>query len=114
MNIEVAGEWWHYVIAACLIGMIVFWFVLVTRLFRHLEKHHPAKYDSMGRPSLFLRNNIATNWSTLKFLVAREHRTLNDSRLSRLADFMLLYLCTYLLCFFSVIAWANWLQRHAS
>jgi hypothetical protein len=50
--------------------------VLIELLFSRLERAHPAKYEAMGRPSLFLRNNIAGAAATLKFLIAREHRTL--------------------------------------
>jgi hypothetical protein len=85
-----------------LIGMVIVWFVLIKILFNRLESLHPLKYEAMGRPSLFLRNNIATGWATLKFIVAREHKTLNDSSLSKLSDFMLVFFAIYLLLFFGL------------
>lgn len=79
--------------------MVAVWFVLIKLLFNRLEALHPQKYEAMGRPSLFLRNNIATGWMTMKFLFAREHKTLNDSYLSRLSDTMLVFFAIYLLVF---------------
>ena len=86
-----------------LFAMVVAWFVLIKLLFNRLERVHPQKYEAMGRPSLFLRNNIATGLTTLKFLVAREHRTLKDSYLSKLSDSMLVFFAIYLLLFFGLI-----------
>ena len=87
-------------LVAFLFGMIIVWFVLIKILFNRLERAHPEKYEAMGRPSLFLRNNIATGLATLKFIVAREHRSLNDGYLSKLSDSMLVYFAIYLLLFF--------------
>jgi len=86
--------------SALLFGMIIVWFLLIKLLFNWLEQAHPKKYEAMGRPSLFLRNNIASSWATLRFIVAREHRPLNDGYLSKLSDFMLIYLAIYLLLLF--------------
>lgn len=82
-----------------LFGMVVVWFVLIKLLFNRLDRAHPGKYEAMGRPSLFLRNHIAGSWATLRFLVTREHKQLNDGYLSKLSDAMLVYLAVYLLLF---------------
>ena len=87
---------------AVLFGMVIVWFVLIKLLFNRLEVAHPQMYDAMGRPSLFLRNNIATGWATMKFLFAREHRSLNDSYLSKLSDAMLVFFAIYLFLFFGL------------
>ena len=87
------------VIFAMLFGMVIVWFVLIKLLFNRLERHHLKKYEAMGRPSLFLRNSIEGGWATLKFLVTREHRSLNDSYLSKLSDAMLVFFAIYLLLF---------------
>lgn len=58
------------VVMPILFGMALAWFVLIKLLFSRLERAHPAKYEAMGRPSLFLRNNIAGAATTLKFLGA--------------------------------------------
>ena len=88
-----------------LFAMVIVWFVLIKLLFNRLERTHAQKYEAMGRPSLFLRNNIATGWATLRFLVAREHRSLNDSYLSKLSDGMLIFFIVYLMLFFGISAW---------
>lgn len=87
--------------------MVIVWFVLLKVLFSRLERKHPEKYEAMGKPSLFLRNNIATGWATMRFLFAREHRALNDSYLSKLSDSMLAYLSAYLLLFFGLMIWVS-------
>ena len=95
-------------------GMVIVWFVLLKALFNRLEQRHPQKYEAMGKPSLFLRNNIATGWATMKFLFAREHRSLNDSSLSKLSDSMLAYLSAYLLLFIGLMVWTSGQQGIAA
>lgn len=94
-----------FAILAC---MVLVWFVLVKILFSRLESSHPAKYEAMGSPSLFLRNSPAGTFALLKFLVAREHKILNDGSLSKLSDamlaFLLIYLVLFLALFFSIIS----------
>jgi hypothetical protein len=85
-----------------LFGMVIVWFVLIKLLFSRLERSHPQKYEAMGRPSLFLRNSIAGGWATFKFLAGREHKSLNDSYLSKLSDAMLVFFAIYLLLFFGL------------
>ena len=92
-------------IAPVLFAMVGVWFILIKILFNRLEQTHPEKYEAMGRPSLFLRNNIATGWATLKFLVAREHRSLNDNFLSKLSDSMLAFFAVYLALFVGLSVW---------
>ncbi|QNN47485.1 hypothetical protein H9L17_04930 [Thermomonas brevis] len=89
-------------LAPIFFGIVIVWFILIKLLFNRLELYHPQKYEAMGRPSLFLRNTIAGGWATLKFLVAREHKSLNDSYLSKLSDFMLVFFAAYLLLFFGL------------
>ena len=82
--------------------MVAVWFVLISKLYRILERDHPSKYAEMGRPSLFLRNSISSNISTMKFLFAREHKLLNNAPLSRLSDAMLAFFLIYLVLFFGL------------
>ena len=85
-----------------LFGMVIVWFVLIKLLFTRLESEHPKKYEAMGRPSLVLRNHISGSFATLKFLVSREHKALNDGYLSKLSDAMLVLFAIYLLLFFGL------------
>lgn len=95
-----------FAILAC---MVLVWFVLVKILFNRLELSHPEKYEAMGRPSLFLYNSPAGAFAILKFLVAREHKTLSDGYLSKLSDamlvFLLLYLVLFFALFFNIVSW---------
>ena len=102
------------IFAPLLFGMVVVWFVLIRLLFKRLEQAHPSKYESMGRPSLFLRNNIATGWATLKFLLTREHRSLKDGYLSKLADAMLVFFFLYSLIFFGLFTLIVRQSAHAA
>jgi hypothetical protein len=80
-------------------GLAILWLVLVKLLFTRLEKHHPQKYETMGRPSLFLRNNLSGCLAMLGFILSREHKTLGDNFLSKLSDVMLLIFVVYILLF---------------
>ena len=95
-------------IFAILAFMVLVWFVLVKMLFNRLESSHLEKYEAMGSPSLFLRNSPAGTIALLKFLVAREHKILNDSSLSKLSDamlgFFLIYLVLFLAFSFSIVS----------
>ena len=93
------------VLFIALASMVLAWFVLIKQLYNRLERTHPEKYEAMGRPSLFLRNNIATNWALLKFLVGREHRVLGDYGLSKLSDAMLVFAAIYLVLLFGMVFW---------
>jgi hypothetical protein len=84
-------------------GSVVFWFFLCSRLFKILKNRHPEQYQRMGSPSLVLNNTISNNFLFLKFLVGRGWRPLNDTTLSRLGGFMLVFLCAYLMLFAGVI-----------
>lgn len=85
--------------AVLLVGMVVVWFVLINRLCNRLESAHPEKYQAMGRPGLFLRQSLESDWHLFKFLFAREHRKLGDDYLSKLSDVMLAWFITHLLIF---------------
>ncbi len=88
-------------VSVILVGMVAAWFILMKMLFNRLERLHPVKYEKMGRPTLFLRNNISSSWASLKFLLVREHRHLNDNYLSKLSDSMLVFFVVYLFLLFS-------------
>jgi hypothetical protein len=79
-----------------LMGMVLVWFMLVRRLFKHLETCHPEKYEAMGSPSTFGKN---ASWPLLKFLFGREYRTLDDPYLTKLSKSMLSYFFVYLVYF---------------
>jgi len=65
------------------------WCVLDKFLYDHLERFHPNTFEEMGRPSLFPKNNLAVQYTTIRFFITRKHKALNDSYLSKLGDAML-------------------------
>ena len=88
---------------AILCGLVLVWLVLVKVLFRRLQRGHPAKYKAMGEPSLLWNNSAKTGWAMLRFLFRREHKELGDPVLSRLSDFMLVFVCAYVALFVAII-----------
>ena len=101
-------------IFAILFIMVLFWFALVKVLFKRLESSHPKKYEAMGRPSLFLRNSPANLFAMLKFLMAREHKNLSDSYLSKLSDAMLVFFFIYIVLFIALFfSIASQVANHA-
>jgi len=79
-------------------------FALSNLILTRLEYSHPQKYKAMGlgKPSFFSLN--AKHLSILGFVIAREHKKLNDSHLSKLSDTMLATLIIYLLLLFLFIS----------
>lgn len=91
-----------------LLGMVVVWFVLLKLLFNRLERNHAHKYESMGRPGVFLRNNIASGFATFRFLFLREHRKLDDRNLSLFADGMLAYFLVVIAIVLGLLVFFPW------
>lgn len=67
----------------------------MTSFFKRLETDHPEQYESLGRPSIFARNNISNSIATLKFLLLRRYRALNDPELTSFANGMVVYFAVY-------------------
>lgn len=72
------------------------WFGRVRRLFSSLEQRHQAKYIDMGRPSLFMRNNIETNIALVRFLFRKEYLALGDSAIAAQGASMRIHLIGHL------------------
>ena len=85
-----------------LMVMVFVWFAMILVLFRKLKTQHPEKFKEMGEPSLFWNNSMKTGWATLKFIVKREHKGLNDGSLSMLSDSMLVFFVLYTVLFFGM------------
>jgi hypothetical protein len=91
-----------FTLFAVLVVMVFIWFGLCMWTFRRLEKSHPEKYIELGRPSLFLRNNLENSWHLLKFMWRSDYLVLNDSALTRTCKFMKVFFCIYCLLFISM------------
>ena len=94
----------YFAMFIILMAMVLIWFGLCIWTFRRLEKAHPQKYLEMGKPSLFLRNNIENGWLFLKFLWRSEYMKLGDSRLAGICSFMKIFFVIYCVLFVSMIA----------
>ena len=68
-----------------------------------LERSHPGQYEAMGEPSFPWNIYGEPGWALLTFLFKREHKDLGDPALSRLSDFMLVFICTYVALFVAMI-----------
>jgi hypothetical protein len=55
--------------------LVPMYLISLWRLLRYLETSEPAVFDQLGRPSLVLKNSIANNWRTLRFLHSDELET---------------------------------------
>ncbi len=83
--------------------MVLIWFILMNRLFKILRTRHPNTYDSIGRPTLFLNNNIQNGLLTLRFLLGRRYRQIQDPELHSVGNFLNVFFWFYLIVFASVI-----------
>jgi hypothetical protein len=79
--------------------LVGLWFLLLFLFWRRLIARHPAQYEAMGRPSFFSPLGVLP---TLRFLVTRAHRNLNDRSLGITADAALLVLILYIVGFISL------------
>jgi len=86
-----------------LMTMVFIWFGLCIWVFRRLENRHHKKYIELGKPSLFLRNNIQNNLFFIRFLWQTEYSALDDPSLSKTCNFMKIFFIVYCLVFFSLI-----------
>jgi hypothetical protein len=93
----------YFSLFTILMAMVFIWFGLCIWVFRRLENRHHEKYIELGKPSLFLRNNIQNNWFFIRFLWRAEYSTLNDPSLSKTCNFMKIFFIIYSLLFFSLI-----------
>jgi hypothetical protein len=69
------------------------WFILITLLWKRLIAHHPAKYEELNRPTFFSALGL---FSTLRFVLRREHRLVGDRKLSLTSDAALAVLIVYI------------------
>ena len=75
--------------------LMIFPLIVVGAWIRdRLKEAHPETFRQLGQPGLFFLT-FAQNLQFLSFLFARRHAKLGDSRLSRVCDFMMLYVVAY-------------------
>ena len=81
---------------------VIAWLVMCSKLFRILKEEHPQKHKEMGSPSLFINNNLKSNYKFLKFLFKKEWETLSNEKLSSLGQFMRIFLILFVGIFFII------------
>lgn len=83
--------------------MVIVWFGMCRWTFRRLETRHPGKYLQLERPSLFLRNNLKSNWLFMRFIWRSEYLLLNDPPLTRMCASMKTFCYAYFFLFISTV-----------
>jgi hypothetical protein len=76
-----------------LFALVALWFLLIALLWKHLIAHHPAKYEELNRPNFFSALGL---FSTLRFVLRREHRLVGDRTLGLKSDAALAVLILYI------------------
>jgi hypothetical protein len=67
------------------VGTILY-LALVRKLLNRLETNHPATWQELGVPSLFLNNTRINNLLVLRFLWKGQYLSLQDPALTQLAS----------------------------
>lgn len=77
----------YFVFAIFFLLLMAEWAIRFT-LYKRLKLRHPAKYEAMDRPSVFI-GRFTSAWALLGFLVFRDQTLLKDRTTTRLADSLL-------------------------
>ena len=72
---------------------VAMWFFLISLLWKRLIAHHPGKYEELNRPTF---SSALGLFSTLRFVLRREHRLVGDRKLSLTSDAALAVLIVYI------------------
>jgi hypothetical protein len=95
------------------LGAIV-WIGSIFTLIRRLRNIHPETYRAMGEPRILFEytlGQIKALIKPIKFILNREHKSLNDGYLSRLCDFMRILFVVYFAGFFGLFAYLMIVSR---
>lgn len=91
----------------------IFGMYLHYRMLKILENRHFKVWEELGKPSLFLNNNISNNLTTLRFIALRRYVPLKDENLTKLCNFIIVFDIFYLVgfCIFFVVISLGWLNK---
>src|SRR5436190_3398311 len=87
-----------------LMASVIAWFIMATHLFRLLRTRHPDVYDSLGRPTLILNNNVQNGWLFMRFLLGGRFEKIDDAETLRLCQFMRVFAYCYFGLFIATVA----------
>jgi hypothetical protein len=99
---SVSGFLFTVLAASCIAGLTAMHFFL-----RYLRLNHSATWQHLGSPSLVMNNNIGNNLTVLRWLWKREYLELEDPRLTRFAQSIIVFQVFYLVLFVVVLLYAG-------
>ncbi|HEX9756182.1 MAG TPA: hypothetical protein VGB26_00105 [Nitrospiria bacterium] len=79
------------------------WFFMVAKVFSILRKRHQMAYDALVKSSYLFIPGFRKNMDTIRFLRKGHYRSLNDSELTRLCNFMKSFLYCYVAFFMTFV-----------
>jgi hypothetical protein len=87
------------------------WLVSVFLLTRILKGKYPETYRALGEPGFHMYGDgthlqFVPFLPLIRFILKREHHSLNDAALSRLCDFMRILFITYCLGFGALLIYS--------
>jgi hypothetical protein len=80
----------------CLLGFGVMWWLL-----RQLKCRQYVIWERLGKPGIFINNNIRNNLAVLRFIFTKENEKSGDEVIIRLAFFARIYILCYV-CYFII------------
>jgi Trk-type K+ transport system membrane component len=78
-------------------------FPLHADFLRELRSRHPAVWESLGRPTLFMNNSIANGLAVMRFLWRKEYEALNDRDFAQKARVLRTLSIAYLFLFAVIV-----------
>ena len=97
------APWPIWVFLGIVLGIIAWWFYMVSQLFAYISRHHQETYRDMGSPTLFMNNSIGNNISFIGFILRGKYKALNDPSLTKQCRFIKVFFCSYMVGFFLLI-----------
>jgi hypothetical protein len=97
---SVSGILFAILAASCIAGLIAMHFFL-----RYLRLNHSTTWQHLGSPSLVMNNTISNNISVLRWLWKKEYLELEDSRLTRFAQGIIVFQVFYIVLFLIVLSY---------
>jgi len=95
----------HLLVFLILMAAAIIGFALTSAFLKVLRERHPAVWESLGEPSLFLNNSIANSLAVLRFLWRKDYEALNDPDFAERARVLRLYNILYCAFFGAIVVW---------
>ncbi|WP_395375123.1 hypothetical protein [Marinicella sp. W31] len=79
--------------------MVLIWFILCGLFFWRLYKNHPDTFEDLWPFRIKRIDSFKLSIAFARFLFQREHKSLEDKRLSVLSDIMAVFIVIYVILF---------------